>query len=549
MKQSIIFLSIVSLLVFSGGQKNDVPKPVKREKIIFENFSNQSFTENNNQDSDTTPISLTLKLTYDDFVPSTIDEVNEETVVTQREKLLSEGKAYHSRMNDQLADTIDLMDFENVYVSRYSPFISIETNWNELSQNELLTINNLALYDEVEQIFVSKEEKQEPTLEMAKYSLGLSDYQFNRISEFDGEGIVVGLLEPGIINKKHANFANSNVQVRDEWYYFETIKDHTTMMGSIIAGSTGIAPKCKLLSVELSGDAVSEVDWMLDRGVNIINMSYGDKNPTGNYSSNSAYMDYIAFTYKVTMVAAAGNSGTTTAYVSNPGIGYNVVTVGSCTSSDGFAQMFSSHIVNNGPRKPNIMAPGTAITIPGFGGGHNGTSISTAITTGCIALLMQNNYMLRFHPEQVMSVLSASSTRAGANYFGNGLNNLTGAGKLSYTNLLKYNITNNVTFGFTTQTFARVSNCISATQGQTIRVAAAWLAKANGKANGTTKTNYDLYLLDSNGMVVTKQETTDDCLELIEIKAPHTGKYSVEVRQKGTKAHSEEYVALTFFTE
>ena len=70
-----------------------------------------------------------------------------------------------------------------------------------------------------------------------------------------------------------------------------------------------MCPDAKLLSVELSGNAVSEIDWMLDRNVNVINLSYGNDNPTGNYDSNSAYMDYIVNTYKVTIVAAVGNNG------------------------------------------------------------------------------------------------------------------------------------------------------------------------------------------------------------------------------------------------
>ena len=108
-------------------------------------------------------------------------------------------------------------------------------------------------------------------------------------------------------------------------------------MAGIIAGNNSIAPKCKILSVELFGNPVSEIDWLLNRNVNVINMSYGEGNPSGNYNSSSAYMDYIVSTYKVTIVAASGNEPQN---VTNPGLGYNVITVGACTSQDIYATSF-----------------------------------------------------------------------------------------------------------------------------------------------------------------------------------------------------------------
>lgn len=452
-------------------------------------------------------------------------------------------------MNDRLSSKIDFSDFENVYVSRYTPYISIETDWTQITENESHTLNHLAEYDSIERIYVTKEDTIEPNLEMAKYSLGVRDYLLDETSGYNGEGIVVGLLESGILNKNHDNFAKSNIQVRNEWYYFETVTDYATMMASLIVGDKGIAPKCKLLSVELYGDAVSEVDWMLDRNVNIINMSYGDKNPTGNYSSTYAYMDFVAATYKVTMVASSGNTGASDAYVANPGLGYNVLTVGACSSIDGYSKLFSSYIVNQGPRKPNIMAPGYSLTIPGFGGGNNGTSISAAITTGCIALLMQKDPILRYHPEKVISMLSATAIRATNRYFGNGLSDFKGAGTLSFTNIVNQ-VNNNIVYGLTnSHTVLQCPDLITANKNQTIRVAAAWLAQTNGNANGTTKTNYDLYLKNASGTIIARQETTVDCLELIEIKAPYSGKYSVEVRQVGSKAITNEYVSVSYFVD
>ncbi|CCZ85511.1 peptidase S8/S53 subtilisin kexin sedolisin [Firmicutes bacterium CAG:631] len=148
---------------------------------------------------------------------------------------------------------------------------------------------------------------------------------------------MIGILDLGIADEDHSNFNNIDLTVRNEWYYIETVTEHATTVASVIAK---MCPDAKLLSVELSGNAVSEIDWMLDRNVNIINMSFGEKNPTGNYNSESAYVDYIVNTYKVTIISSSGNEGLDTGYITNPALGYNVITVGAGNSDNYYAVVF-----------------------------------------------------------------------------------------------------------------------------------------------------------------------------------------------------------------
>lgn len=102
-------------------------------------------------------------------------------------------------------------------------------------------------------------------------------------------------------------------------------------MATYIAGKNGIAPNAKILSISLNGTPVNEIDWMVDNDVDIINMSYCEANPTGVYSSESAYVDYIAYTEKVVMIAAAGNGSENggNGYIGNPALALNAITVGS----------------------------------------------------------------------------------------------------------------------------------------------------------------------------------------------------------------------------
>ena len=50
----------------------------------------------------------------------------------------------------------------------------------------------------------------------------------------------------------------------------------------------------------------NEVDWLIENGVDIINCSYATSNANGYYDSESAYMDYVVYTYGITVVACTG---------------------------------------------------------------------------------------------------------------------------------------------------------------------------------------------------------------------------------------------------
>ena len=262
------------------------------------------------------------------------------------------------------------------------------------------------------------------------------------------------------------------------------------MVASIVAK---MCPNAKILSVELSGNAVSEIDWMLDRNVNVINMSYGESNPSGKYNSESAYMDYIVNTYKITIVAAVSNSGNGTGYVANPALGYNVIGVGASAAVNGNVLDFSAYKEINGPDKPNIIAPGLAIEIDPFGF-YSGTSFSAPIVSSCVALLMEERADLMIHPESVLALMMNNGDRDDE---GNtiGLDDYVGAGQINFESMMTYinniiPITNNSESVYLTRTFNVVL-----LHNQTIRATAAWLSKANGNANGTSCTDYDLALI------------------------------------------------------
>ena len=482
-------LLIISLLL----GLNSIPQPNQAtnqlsDKIVFENFEVSPMSissENTNQPTD--KVEIKVLCDYENFSYDFAANANK-SVAQQRSEIFAQGKAYHTQKNQQIINQIDTDDMDGLYVSTYSPYFTYESTLEEVTANNYEQLNDLASYSYIEKIYVSPEHEYEPMLEEATEAIGVADYIDT--GTLTGEDIVIGILDLGIVDEEHSNFNNIDLTVRKEWYYIETVTEHATTIASIMAK---MCPDAKLLSVELSGNAVSEIDWMLDRNVNVINLSYGDENATGNYDSDSAYMDYIVNTYKVTIVAAVGNSGREAGYVANPALGYNVIGVGAYIAFNGMILESSSYKEANGPDKPNIVAPGLSIEIDPFGY-YTGTSFSAPIVASCVALLMEERTDLTIHPEYVLALMMNNGDR---NDEGDtiGLDEYVGGGRINFEEMMTYinniiPITNNSNSVYLTRTFNVVL-----LHNQTIRATAAWLSKANGNANGTSCTDYDLALI------------------------------------------------------
>ena len=487
-------MNYLTFLLFIIGIPN-LPSNIETfkisDKIVFENFEVSPMSvssENTNQPTD--KVEIKVLCDYENFSYDFAANANK-SVEQQRSEIFAQGKAYHTQKNQQIINQIDTDDMDGLYVSTYSPYFTYESTLQEITANNYEQLNDLASYSYIEKIYVSSEHEYQPMLEEATEAIGVADYIDTGI--LTGEDIVIGILETGIADENHSNFNNIDLTVRNEWYYIETVTEHATTVASVIAK---MCPDAKLLSVELSGNAVSEIDWMLDRNVNVINMSYGEKNPTGNYNSESAYVDYIVNTYKVTIIASGGNEGLDTGYITNPALGYNVITVGAGNSDNYYAVNFSSYKVNNGPDKPNIVAPGLNIEITPFGI-LNGSSLSAPIVTSCVALLMEERADLTIHPEHVLALMMNNGDRddEGDTI---GLDEYAGGGRINFEEMMTYinniiPITNNSESVYLTRTFNVVL-----LHNQTIRATAAWLSQANGNANGTSCTDYDLALIYKN---------------------------------------------------
>lgn len=242
-----------------------------------------------------------------------------------------------------------------------------------------------------------------------------------------GRGITVAILDSGI--SRHPDFyawGKRESRIMDfvdmANYGGRGMYDdngHGTHVAGIIGGNgmasrgvyTGIAPECNLIMVKVlnrKGEAnVTEVlqglDWIRTHreqyGIRIVNISVGSTRGK-EFGEDSPLVQGVNDTWDAGMVVltAAGNHGPENGSIGAPGNSRKIITVGS--SEEGIIrgnQMVRGEYSGGGPtecciKKPDIVAPGSNIISCSPSGTYtakSGTSMSTPIVSGCIALLLQ----------------------------------------------------------------------------------------------------------------------------------------------------------------
>ncbi len=217
--------------------------------------------------------------------------------------------------------------------------------------------------------------------------------------------------------------------------------------------SLAIAPEAKILSVRVLDedgvgdyiDVIEGIQYVIDNkdlyGIDVINISLSANVSVPYFADPLNRAVEAAWAAGLTVVTAAGNSGNGPLTVSVPGNDPYVITVGALNTQLTPANFDDDRIPfwsGNGPThdgfiKPDIVAPGTDIvsimyldptgsnspeitdTYPEFSQTEslfvmNGTSMSTAVVSGVVALMKQANPSLT--PDQIKYRLMASAKAA-----------------------------------------------------------------------------------------------------------------------------------------
>ncbi|MEM2957305.1 MAG: S8 family serine peptidase [Candidatus Jordarchaeaceae archaeon] len=263
----------------------------------------------------------------------------------------------------------------------------------------------------------------------------------------NGTGVVVAVLDTGI--NPHTYLDGSRIIYNESFVPGENYTDlegHGTAVAGIIGASgndaMGVAPNVTFLNLKvLDKTGEGEENWLIkaiDEALNdtkhlkanIISLSLGSTE--GSSDDDMCKAVNKAWENDVVVVAAAGNEGGSiwnTYYetINSPGLAAQIITVGS-TGGFGFTSIsdFSSRGPTDDKRaKPDIVAPGEGLTTLSNDGitlrYFSGTSASTPVVSGAIALLLDSNSNVSWvSPNTVKAALMMTAKDLGLNPFSQG---------------------------------------------------------------------------------------------------------------------------------
>ncbi|MEQ4301378.1 S8 family serine peptidase [Plantactinospora sp. B6F1] len=266
----------------------------------------------------------------------------------------------------------------------------------------------------------------------------------------DGTGVTVAVLDSGY-DKNHPDLAGKVVAAKGFDLFGNTTthdgNGHGTHVASTVAGSgaasggryEGVAPGTDLMIGKVLNDAgqgfmssvIEGMEWAANNGADIISMSLGGT-PTADDPSAQA-VDELTESTGALFVIAAGNDGPREVKIGAPGIADAALTVAAVDKSDQLANFSSRGPRADGALKPDIAAPGVAITAArsagtDMGGGGvpvddhyitaNGTSMATPHVAGAAAILVQQHP--DWTPAQLKAALMSTSADVGHSVYERG---------------------------------------------------------------------------------------------------------------------------------
>jgi len=250
----------------------------------------------------------------------------------------------------------------------------------------------------------------------------------------DGNGLVDDVIGYDFVDQTYANLG--------DWTGRDPVpgddQGHGTGVAGVIAatrnnrvGVAGLAPGCRILALRAfdatgnaeDDDIASAIIYAADRGVRVLNLSFGD------YYASPLLGDAIRYAQSrgVLVVASAGNEGVDIPHF--PADFPGVMEVGATSRADNI-----SSFSNFGPMT-SMSAPGSSILTTKAGGGYqtqSGTSFSSPYVAAAAGLI------LSIHPEwsaeQVRTALELSAEDRGRK----GWDEYHGSGRLNVLRALRY---------------------------------------------------------------------------------------------------------------
>lgn len=331
------------------------------------------------------------------------DDASDVYVQTYIENERAAAKSlYQINNNNFLSNFFNQRTSRNCYTSSYSPCIFADLTISDISA--LLALDEVTRIDYWEydcddnttvitDLTAAEKQDLNSQLDIVKINSAKIQYQVT------GNGIKIGQIETYCPTKnsvtKPANVGTSG---------------HADAVHTIMST---VAPGAKFYANDLNKkDLYQQIEWLLDQGVNIINMSYGESYGYNVYNPIARWIDHISYNHDVHFVVASGNyKKDFRECVTGAAMAYNAITVGN-TYMTGNLSINETSLYNSlgasrsdeRTYKPDLCAPGTFQS-----SSRSGTSYSTPLVTGTIALLCEYQPSLKTKQHIVKAILAVST--------------------------------------------------------------------------------------------------------------------------------------------
>ena len=379
---------------------------------------------------------------------------------------------------------------------------------------------------------------------------------------FDGYGVKVGILDGGNIGS-HSELTSSQII---NLFPDVAVSSHATKVARIICGSNGVAPNAQVYATNMiqSNNVFLELERLIGQGVAVINLSMGFSRDGGYYTDLEMWIDHIAHQHGVTIVKSAGNGGINSV-VSNPGLAYNIITVGgtdtkltsdrsddtmyNVSSSEGSA---SANGGTAGCAKPDFLAPAVM-----WSGGtiDRGTSFAAPMVTGLIAQMIEYKPTIASNPALIKAILTVSTDKkvlpggspAVSEVWAGPLTAQQGAGQVNAKNAMATLGKNRYATG--TMTSGTVSKTFSVSSNDSwLRYSVAWTRRntvsnshLNVSTNAAIAPNLRLQIYNSSNSIVGSSNIPTSSVELVHFTVGTAGTYTAKITRMDTGANAFDY--------
>ena len=480
-------------------------------------------------------------------------------------------RAYNNEIAKRLSANIRI-----THVDEYAPVIAAIASYKDITA--------IARNDDVENIYYYYT-KVAPLLEISRVVVRAHTVQASSYGGYTGSGVKVGIFDGGIPDNSFLGLPASRFIIDPNCN--SSVEEHATYVAGIMVNQglnntpKGISPGVTLYCT-CGRTPLDTMQWFIQSGVRLVNMSIGLLDKNGNmilntyddsdldmatgYEGFCRYIDYVSFSANITVVAAAGNSSSSG--VTTPAIAYNVIAVGNINDkntykvSDDSLHYSSSYIntgiVNMSPKisKPDICAPGTYIDIGGVYTGGIGTSIAAPHVTGALALILQQKGILATVSGALKAIITAGVNKSSHHYVPSyriySSNFLTpaasyvqyGAGVLNCQNNRSIIVNETYEFGLLFANTPSMSQEIQCVEGQPMRVSFAFYNQPPTTTGPVVVEDMDIEVWAPNGQIVGSSATSNN-IEIVDFTPTITGTYTVYI-DRGSMLNENIYFGLAW---